>query len=608
MSYAHPTRVSTVVMLGLLAILPGLADAAVADPPHAQVLALYSTRRDAQIAVVGDTELPRMFGAATGDLDYYAEYLDLARFSQPDYQAAVREFLRQKYGHMRFDLIVAVDDLVVDFVTANRADLFPGVPMVFVSNNTRRVRPANATGIIVPYDLSRSVTMAGVMQPDVRRVVVVTGADHVDVGFERQAREEFAALVDRFEFTYLTALPTPELERRLALLDNDTIVFYLLVNRDGSGRVFHPLDYVTRVAAAAAVPVYSWVDSAMGRGIVGGSLKNQAKQMAAIGALGRRVLDGERADDIAVTRPDVRDPIVDWRQLRRWGISERRLPAGTVVRFRELSFWDRYKAYVIGTAGLVLVQSILIGGLLVQRRHRRRAEADVRGREKELRRSYVHIRHLMGRLLGAQDSERARIARELHDDLSQQLARLCNDLELLSGLVDEGGDVAHDALDRAHTIARSVRDLSHRLHPAMLRITGLGSSLQTLKAEMSRPGLDVCVEQETPLSALPPDVTLSVYRVAQEALSNAARHSRARLVQVRIGERAGTLVMTITDDGSGFVPQPGVDHGLGLVSMRERIESIGGRFAVHSTAGAGTRIEVSVPMPTSATDTESRRA
>ena len=147
------------------------------------------------------------------------------------------------------------------------------------------------------------------------------------------------------------------------------------------------------------------------------------------------MLRGEPADSIPTSSPSLNVSQVDWRQLRRWGISEARVPAGTLVRFREPSAWDRYRIYILGAVAVLLAQTALIAGLLVQRARRRQAEEQVRGSQAELRTSYERIRDLGARLLNAQETERSRIARELHDDISQQLALLEIDLELLSGAV-----------------------------------------------------------------------------------------------------------------------------------------------------------------------------
>ena len=138
--------------------------------------------------------------------------------------------------------------------------------------------------------------------------------------------------------------------------------------------VVHPLEYLSRLSAIANAPMYCWVDSAMGRGIVGGSLKDQTVQLDAVGRLALRVLSGEAADSIPVSAPNLNVNKVDWRQLRRWGISESAVPRGTRVLFKEPSVWDRYKVYILGATVVLLAQTLLIAGLLVQRRRRRQAE------------------------------------------------------------------------------------------------------------------------------------------------------------------------------------------------------------------------------------------
>ena len=210
-------------------------------------------------------------------------------------------------------------------------------------------------------------------------------------------------------------------------MPEDSIVYYLVVYQDGAGQAFGPTEYLERVAAVARAPTYTWVDAVMDHGIVGGSLLDRQAMMEAVANLAIRVLQGEQADSIPMSSPDLHVSQVDWRQLRRWGISEARVPAGTLVRFRELSAWDRYKAYILSCSALLLAQTALITALLVQRSRRRHAEDRVRGSQAELRTSYERLRDLGARLLNAQETERSRIARELHDDIGQQMTLLMID-------------------------------------------------------------------------------------------------------------------------------------------------------------------------------------
>jgi signal transduction histidine kinase len=587
----------------LLAIMVGVAlgpETARAGDSQKQVLVLYSTRRDAQIAVVGERELPRILdhGLSEG-VDYYSEFIDQGRFPDPEYQAAFCDFLRLKYKGQRFDIVIAIGDVSVEFFNENRDELFVGTPLVFGANSPPTHRVASSTGVINRLNFSGTLALAAELQPDIRRVFVVTGAAGGDREYEDIARAQFRSFEPRFAITYLSGLTTKELEARLATLPRHSIVYYLLVNQDGAGEKFHPLEYADRVVAVANAPTYSWVDSLMGRGIVGGSLKDQEAQTAAVAQLALRVLHGEDADSIAVSQPDLNVRQVDWRQVRRWGIQEARVPAGTLVKFREPSVWDRYNLYIVTAVALMLGQSILIAGLLVQRARRRQAEARLHASQTDLRTSYDRIRHLGRRLLDAQEDERSRIARELHDDVSQQMAVLAMDLQLLSrcGHPPDAERLASQAIDRADSVAKSLRELSHRLHPANLRLIGLVTALGGLQREFSTADMVVTFTHEDVPATIPHDLALCLFRIAQEALQNAVRHSRAKAVSVGLTRSHDRLVLTIIDDGVGFDVEA-VRRGLGLISMGERVEQVGGVWQIRSRPGDGTRLEVSVPVQT----------
>ena len=558
-----------------------------------QVLVIYSTRRDAQIAVIGERELPQALdGGLGGRLDYYSEYIDPARFEEAGYQAALGEFLRLKYAGHRFDIVIAIGNDATRFVDRQR-DTFAGEPPVVYFADTSGVpRPANATGVIAALDLASTVRFAQALDPELRHVYVITGADKNDGMFERAAREQLHAFEPALEVVSYGGLPTAELETRLRALPPHSAAYYIVVDRDGTGQYFHPLAYLERVVAAANAPTYSWVDSAMGRGIVGGSLKSQTAQMDAVAELALRVLRGEAAGTIAPVTRSLNVLQADWRSLRRWGFPESRLPAGTALLFRNPSPWERYRPYFLALFVVLAAQTALIGGLLVQRNRRRRAESRVLQREAQLRASYVRIRDLGARLLHEQDRERAHIARELHDDVSQQLALIEMDVKLLGD--DEGPSA--ELLSRVQTLARSIRDLSHRLHPAKLRLIGIVAALKGLQSEMSQSGVEILFTAKDVPPSLPADVTVCLFRVAQEALQNAVKYSHGRRVVLNLAGAGDLLVLTVVDDGVGFNVDETYKTGLGLLSMTERVEAIGGTIHVRSGPGAGTRVEASVPI------------
>jgi PAS domain S-box-containing protein len=203
------------------------------------------------------------------------------------------------------------------------------------------------------------------------------------------------------------------------------------------------------------------------------------------------------------------------------------------------------------------------------------------------------------RLIAAQEEERKRIARELHDDIAQQVAVLGLDIEQLRGArgLSGGANIrTDDANDRVRHLAASVQNLTHRLHPQHLEIIGLVSALSRLARELSGPELTIAFSHNGIPDALPPDLTINLFRVVQEAVQNAIKHSGARHVSVQLSDDAAGLMLTITDDGIGFDVGRVRRKGLGLVTMVERLELIGGSLRIVSQPGAGTHLQVRAPL------------
>jgi len=573
------------------------ANAQDADRPK-QVLVLNSTRQNEQFYVVSEREVPKLLAEGLGGrVDYYSEFYDIHRFQHPAYEGVYLDFLRQKYQGKRFDLLLLMGDPVTDFMSSHRGLLFSDTPAVFYSLDPPSGPIANATGLLNPLKFGPSIDLALALQPDLEHVYVVSGATAMDQRLESQAREEFRAFEGRVKFTYLTGLVTKDLEARLGRLPPRSAVYYVVVSQDGAGEIFQQMEYLSRVAAAANAPTYSWADVSVDAGIVGGRRRDQLAQMKAITTLALRVLGGEQATDIPVSSSDTDVDAVDWRQVRRWGLDESRLEAGVRVLFREPSIWDRYQRYIYGAVVLLLAQTALIAGLLVQRARRQLVERELRGSQALLRASYDKIRHLSRRLLGEQDAERARIARELHDDINQQLALLSMDLDRLRSerLQVQSAKRLSQALEATNGISTSVRELSHRLHPSTLRLIGLVAAVDKLRRDLSPPHLPVAFCHRNVPAQIDQNIALCVFRVAQEALRNAVKHSDASHIWVDLTGGPSSVALTVTDDGKGFDVNGLPNAGLGLISMRERVESVGGVLEIQATPASGTRLSVTVP-------------
>ena len=688
------------------------------------MLVLHSGRRDAQLTVTVEARLPSLLESGLPEgLDYYSEYLDQARFNREEYPNAFRDFLRQKYQDLNIDAIIPVGNEAVEFLLDNRNIVFDDRPLVFYTTVPPSRPFTNSTGIVNVLRFDRSVDLALRLQPDLRHLFVVSGAAPADRRANQQARAELGRFEDRLQITYLSGLVTNDLETRLRAVPPHSAVFFTLVSQDGHGEKFQTTEYLARVASVANAPMYSWVDISTEPGIVGGNRRNQLAQTKALADLTLRVLRGQQADAIPVSSLETDVIQIDWRQLRRWSISEARVPAGASVLFRQPTLFEQYGYYVIGTITLIGAEAALIAGLVIQRRRRRRAEASLRESEQHFRmmadtapvmvwrsgpdklREFVskpwlvfrgrtleeergtgwiegvhpedrgyctttrndafarrepfqmeyrlrradgeyrwvidtgvprrspdgsfngyigssiditdrkmieatlqaneaklrsrneEIRDLAGRLITAQEQERSRIARELHDDIGQQIALLTIELALLSRAgQDQAVSLTGEASRRVQGLARSVHDLSHRLHPTRLRLLGLVSALEALRDEFSKSGIEIGFTHKDIPSKLPADVTLCLFRIVQEGLQNALKHSGAHQVFVYLSGGTGMLSLRILDDGLGFDVDLAFGKGLGLLSMHERLEAIGGSLEISSKAGVGTELKVTVPL------------
>jgi PAS domain S-box-containing protein len=234
---------------------------------------------------------------------------------------------------------------------------------------------------------------------------------------------------------------------------------------------------------------------------------------------------------------------------------------------------------------------------------RKRAEQTLRENERALHASYVRIRDLAGRLITAQEAERSRIAGDLHDDVNQQLAGLSIALSNVKRRLHDGGDATvQDELtglqQRTIDLADVIRNLSHELHPGVLRHAGLVAALKGYCADVCRQhAIEVTFSAADGLDGIPQEVALCLYRVAQEALGNIAAHAGACKAHVNLGPTEDGLELVIADDGQGFnLVEARGRGGLGLVSLDERVRLVGGSLTINTEPQRGTEVRVQVPL------------
>jgi signal transduction histidine kinase len=524
----------------------------------------------------------------TGPVEFLEVPLEMARFAQPAEQVPFVEYVRALLGGRRLDLVAAVGASAAVFVGRHRAELFGSVPVLICGLDARRLpevqRSADQALVSIRLDPSGIVENILRVLPWTRRVVVVLGDSPVEKVWRILVEREFERFSGRVTFQWLNALPVDGMRHAVASLPPGSAVFFGTLNVDAAGVAFEAFEGLAAIRTASNAPVFGLFENQLGKGIVGGplvSITGEGKRSARVAL---EILRGRPVADIAIPPAEPTRDVYDWRELRRWGIDRKRLPAGSELRYRPPSLWEAYRRQALIGFGVVAVESALIAALVAQRARRRRAEVRVRG--------------LNRRLIRAQEDERKAIARELHDDFAQRLARLSIDVAQLSRA--SGSPAAAATAEMQGELSRMSNDvhrLAYQLHPSTLDDLGLTEALRIECDRVSR-GESVVVRLQAPEAPpdLPRDTALGLFRIAQEALRNAVRHARPSAVDLALETTPAGVRLSIQDDGSGFDPE--ADRGrpsLGLASMRERAELFGGRIDIRSAPGRGTTIEAWAP-------------
>jgi signal transduction histidine kinase len=290
----------------------------------------------------------------------------------------------------------------------------------------------------------------------------------------------------------------------------------------------------------------------------------------------------------------VQKQILDWSgKLQAWnGERLQQADRSLVTEFANLQgSLSRVLAIGFGS-GLLLVLGSM--GYIV------RLDRQTRARYVELARSRHALEQLSARLVDAQETERRAISRELHDEVGQALGALLVDIGRLSTTLSGEHPEAKAQLDNLKSVAertfQSVRNISLLLRPSMLDDLGLAAALEWQGREVSRRSdMEVSVESESVPEDLPDEYKIYIYRLVQEALNNAVRHSGARNAKVVVERLAKSIVVRVTDDGRGF--DPGHSRGMGILGMEERVKHLGGTLQVESQPGKGATVTAELPIP-----------
>ena len=323
-------------------------------------------------------------------LNYYTEFLDGNRFQGEVQEQRLAAFLHDRYSAIRMDAIIAMDPASMRFMVRHRDRIFPGAPLAYAGLRdvtlARMKVPADFVGTTYPMNARPTVDLALRLRPEARELVIITGTGELDRSLEEHLRAAAAAAAPNMRTRVLTGLSFDKVVAEVAALPKDAVILAGPFTRDGAGRAFtSSMELLDQIRATSPVPIVHTFESGVGRGALGSySVPGEAipRQAAAVA---RQLLDGVAPASVALPPTAPLHAFVDWREMKRWDIPEERLPADSIVRFRETTLWDEYRYPALGAISAVLLQSALIALMLIERRRRAIAEANLLQNERTMK-------------------------------------------------------------------------------------------------------------------------------------------------------------------------------------------------------------------------------
>ena len=545
------------------------------------------------------------------------ECLDLYLFPGAEKERSLVGFLREKYAGMKFDLLIPVANSSLDFIKRHRDSLFSGTPIVYCKGvavgEKGLEHRSDTTGTAVTCDIAGTIELARVLRPGLKRIAVIAGTGLVDRFLLSTFHDAFKNYRGKLELIDLAGLHMDALLTRVSGLPEATAIFYLSLSRDGAGRIFSSATTQQLVSQAANAPLFNLIDTALGYGSVGGRMTQLEALGRKSGEIAQRVLSGTSVAAIAPEVISHNPAMLDWRELKRWGIDESLLPPGSIVRFRETSPWEIYRWWVIGAFAFICLQTLLIAVLVNALIKRKQADAQA----SRLHQQLTHMSRV---------STVGQLGQSLAHEINQPLAAIRVNAEVAQTLLAEThpdltevraalGDIVADN-KRAQEVIVGVRNLVKNTPPTPTRI-GLNQvatdAVQVMQADAASKGVAVQLRLQADLPAVDGDsvqmqqVVLNLLLNAVEAVSQ--NLSPPRLVTVRTAAEAEgrTVSLSVADNGPGIEPETAErlfeaffttkpqGLGLGLSICRSIAEAHGGALSYASTPGKGAEFRLRLP-------------
>jgi signal transduction histidine kinase len=574
-----------------------------------RVLLLHSFGREFEPFITfSETFRSELARQSPDPLDFFDVALGSVRFEGSE-EAPFVDYLLALFAGHRVDLVVPMGGPACQFAQKYRARLFPDTPMLLAAVEQRMFQSSmfktNDAVLSVRHDPQLVVEAILRLLPATTNVVVVFGNSPLEKFWTEEFQRAIQSIAPPVSVESFNKLPFTQMKERAATLPPHSVMIYGQVLVDADGVPQTEEHALRNLHAVANAPMFGIHDFQLGRGIVGGPLMSVRELSHRSASAAARILGGEAPANFRPPPFSYGPPTYDWRELRRWRISESRLPAGAVIRFQEPSFWQLYRWRIVIAGGVIASQTALIASLLLQRRRRHQAELQAQLGRAELARASLlatageltsSISHELNQPLGA-ILRNAEAAQKI-------LQRSSPDLEELRAIV---GDIRADDR-RASDVISHLRALlkRHALETQPIGVPELVDDVAVLvRSEASKRSIRLETEVPPDLPRVQGDrvylqqVLLNLVLNGMDALGNGTSDPRRVTVRAR-RDAQRKIEVSVSDTGYGipaeklervfepfFTTKPN-GMGLGLSVSRTLIEAHGGRIWAENNMERGT--------------------
>jgi signal transduction histidine kinase len=514
------------------------------------------------------------------------------------------------------DLIVTFGAPAAAFVQRNRAELFPSTPLLLAAIDQRRVRDLSLTenDAVVPVWIDIPALFENILQilPQTKTIAVVTGNSPNDKFWVEEIKSRLESLSGRVELRFLNELSFEEVLKQTANLPKNSAIFWVQPQVDASGATHEGESALRRLYATANAPIFSHDDAFFNGEIVGGPMTSVTQGSRVGAAVAVRILAGEKPGQIATPALQYGPAKFDWRELKRWNISENLLPKPNEVLFRRPSAWEVYRWQVLAVSAAILIQAALIIGLLYERRRRLLAEVESRQRMAEL--AHINRYSMAGELT-------ASIAHELNQPLGAILVNAETLEEMLRAptldvaeLREITSEIRRDD-QRAARVIKHIRSLVKKV-PIEVKQLDLNDVARDTLAFLSSLAIARQVQVRHVLAQVPLPIMGDSTQLQQVLLNlivnaldaTADKPISERVIIVRTERSEGWIEFSTSDSGPGIPPDKLKEvfepffstkpsgMGMGLSIARTIVESHGGTIVAQNQTRGGATISIKLPV------------